>query len=175
MLLLPPTQNVRCCSRHTDYPVPVLSTMKFYKTEWWCPHCGAKYELFDGFKYYPITYKLNLRRVFFEILSLDYLSDNTEEYAFYQRPDAQFISWSDADIALALFNLGFRHKPEDIVAGAVLYTIEHEKIIILEHEGQLFMENEQGKRVPAIDIKKYDWALLPDPQFTANFLTTATS
>jgi hypothetical protein len=175
MPLLPLRQDIRCCNKHTDYPVPVLSTTKFNHFEFWCPHCGAKYELFDGFKYYPIAYKLNLRRAFFEIVSLEYLSDKTEDYTFYQRPDNQFISWSDADIALALYNLGFRHKPEDIMPGAVLYTSDKKMIKIVEHEGRWLMENEEGKYAPAVDVKKYDWALLPDPQFTANFLTAATS
>lgn len=175
MPLLPLRQDIRCCNKHTDYPVPVLGTCKFYKSEFWCPHCGAKYELFDGFKYYPITYKINLRREFFEIMSFEYLSDKTEDYAFYQRPDSQFITWSDADIALTLYNLGFRHKPEDIVDGAVLYTFDKKKIIILDIEGKLFMVNEEGKYAPAVDVKKYDWALLPNTQFTANFLNATTS
>lgn len=175
--MLPKSDTIRCCNRHTDYPVPVLSTVKFFKSEWWCPHCGAKYELFDGFKYYPIAYKLQLRREFFERLSLDYLSDKTEEYQYYQRPDQIVTLWYDADIALACYNLGFRHKPEDIVAGAVLYTIEPraKRIDIVDEDGVLMMVNHEGRKAPTIDVKKYDWALLPSVQTTADILTRAMS
>lgn len=175
--MLPKSDTIRCCNRHTDYPVPVLSTVKFHKSEWWCPYCGAKYELFDGFKYYPITYKLNLRREFFERLSLDYLSDKTETYEFYQRPDKNVGLWADSDFALTCYNLGLRHKPEDIVAGAVLYTVElmPKKIEIIDEDGVLMMVNHEGRKAPAIDIKKYDWAILPSVQTTVDILTRAMS
>lgn len=176
--MLPKSDTIRCCNRHTDYPVPVLSTVKFDHHEWWCPHCGAKYQLFDGFKYYPIAYKLNLRREFFERLSLDYLSDKTENYIYHQRPDSFCDRWSDVDIAFALFGLGYRPKPEDIVAGSVFYTIERHKIDVVEVDGQLFLQNHLGKQI-AMNTIKPDYiksiCILPSVQTTVDILTRAMS
>lgn len=170
MPLLPLRNDIRCCNRHNDYPTPVIGTCKFPKSEFWCPHCGAKYELFDGFKYYPITYKLNLRLQIFYKLATDYLSDKTEEYKFYERPDAIFGLMLDADIAWTLRSLGFIHNAvDDLKEGAVFYTLNKKKITVVAQEEFLFIESEEGKRKPICDIKGFDLALLPEPTIAADF------
>lgn len=165
----PVQKDYRCCNRHLDYPTPVIGTVKFTANEFWCPHCGANYQMFDGFKYYPINYRMSLRYHMFCKLSLAYLSDKTETYTFEERPDAIFALMTDADIALTLFNLAYRHTEEDIVDGAVLYTHDKQMIKIITLNGELFMQSPIGKQKPAINVKQYDWALLPTPYFAADF------
>lgn len=83
-----PLQNlIRCCGEHLEYPVPVIFTFKWDYFEYWCPLCGRKYEFFDGFKYYPDSEILKKRIKFFEEMSKDYLSDNTDSFTLYQKPD----------------------------------------------------------------------------------------
>lgn len=169
--MLPEPKDIRCCNRHPDYPTPVIGTTKFYKSEFWCPHCGAKYELFDGFKYYPIVYKLRLRKAFFEIISTKFLSSDDEAYAYYQRPDSFIVSWQDWEIAMTMFNLGYRKKITELVHGDIIFTVEtHKMIKVLEVEGIMILENDEGKRKALLDLKHFDFAHLADPTYAADFL-----
>lgn len=167
-------KDVRCCNKHLDYPVPVIGTLKFYKTENWCPHCGAKYEFFDGYKYLPKEYKLLLRLCFFENISKGFLSDTEENYKYYQRPDAFLLNWSEADIAIALYNLGFRNKNKPVVDDVYYVVTDKHKIKIVKLKGELYMENETGtKHVPASQIERFDFAFLPKPEIAAELLSKA--
>lgn len=80
-------KEIRCCSNHLDYPVPVIFTLKFKYKEWWCPYCGVKYEMFDGFKYLPTTDLLKSRLRLFKSLSKKYLTGDTENFELLQTPD----------------------------------------------------------------------------------------
>jgi len=90
------SDKIRCCGNHTDYPTPVIPTFKFRGKEWWCPHCGAKYEFFDGFKYFHKNEDLENRGRLFEGISLEYLScsavelgipEQAKTYVLGQKPD----------------------------------------------------------------------------------------
>lgn len=91
--MLNDSDQIRCCANHTDYPTPVIFTFKFKYKEYWCPHCGAKYEFFDGFKYLKKTTILEERLRLFEDISNEYLScsnripELAKTYDLYQKPD----------------------------------------------------------------------------------------
>lgn len=81
------SSQTRCCSNHPEYTVPVIFTLKWDYYEYWCPHCGRNYEFFDGFEYYLNDDILDRRIALFSDLSKDYLSDNTDSFTLYQKPD----------------------------------------------------------------------------------------
>lgn len=161
---------IKCCTKHLDYATPLL---QFKKEEniLWCPHCNAKFTFFDDVKKYPTYLKLELRKRFFTYL---FEKNNGIDFNFYQRPDNVFISMSDADIALTMFNLGYRYKPEELVDGSVLYTLTKNKITVVNLNGVLCIQNQEKTQTKLIsDIKGYDLALLPDADFVSNFFIKA--
>ena len=81
------TDKIRCCSSHVHYPTPVLFTLKYRGHEYWCPHCGNKYEFFDRFSYYQNTESLQKRKELFEKAAMSFLSDRAETFQFGQMPD----------------------------------------------------------------------------------------
>lgn len=81
--------EVRCCGSHLDYPTPVISTFKWLGREFWCPHCGRKYQFFDGFKYFESSEVLENRGKEFLELATPYLSDKVEDFELNQKPDIQ--------------------------------------------------------------------------------------
>lgn len=79
--------EIRCCGYHLNYPTPVISTFKWNHKEFWCPHCGTKYEFFDGFKYYERTAELAKRLDIFTQMAEDFLTDKTSYYELYRRAE----------------------------------------------------------------------------------------
>lgn len=49
--------KILICSQHSEQ-VPLLFTFKWNFKEYWCPHCGAKYEMFDNYKAVEPTQEL---------------------------------------------------------------------------------------------------------------------
>lgn len=72
-------KTIRICADHEEYPVPLLSTMKFPGMRYWCPFCQEKGDVFYG-EVIPSTPELEERKVKYAEASRDYLDGKTEEW-----------------------------------------------------------------------------------------------
>ena len=52
--------QITICDKHSDYHVPLISTMAFSGAEQWCPFCGATESMFGG-EQVPLTKYLETR------------------------------------------------------------------------------------------------------------------
>lgn len=72
-------KTIRICADHEEYPVPLLSTMKFPGTRYWCPFCGEKGDLFYG-EIVPSTPQLEERKIKYTEANRDYLDGKSETW-----------------------------------------------------------------------------------------------
>jgi len=66
-------REVRICSDHQDYQVPLISTCSFMGAEFWCPYCGFSGGVFGAGKFVPDSEELKTRHTRYKKFSSDYL------------------------------------------------------------------------------------------------------
>lgn len=134
--------KIRCCGAHGHYPVPVLPSVKWRGKEWWCPFCGQTYEFFDGFKYYEPSEELEKRREMLSELANDFLSDKTEYFELYQKPDimlsegAAFNATIDERTKEVSFSCA--HCPTVIFKEVADFDVARDKLPTEEWQKQMF-------------------------------------
>lgn len=67
---------MKICSNHSEYQVPLLSTMAFNGAEYWCPYCGASEGMFGAGETIKPTEKLLGRASIYREHSAYYLGAN---------------------------------------------------------------------------------------------------
>jgi hypothetical protein len=85
-------EKIKCCPDHPEYLTPLILSFKVPGKEFFCPHCGQFFEFFDRSFYAQYCYILNIRLVLFKAISKDYLSQKTDEYTLFQKPDNEVTS-----------------------------------------------------------------------------------
>lgn len=65
-------KTIKICGRHGDYPTPLIFTMVFPGSEYWCPYCGSREDIFGGEEIRP-TVLLVRRLAKYKVASRDYL------------------------------------------------------------------------------------------------------
>lgn len=66
-------EEIRICSNHQDYEVPLIWTFSFPGSEYWCPYCGSHGGMFGTGKRVPLTDELAQRQINYKTISDDYL------------------------------------------------------------------------------------------------------
>jgi len=69
-------EEIKICSRHSEYKVPLIYTFAFPHYEYWCPYCGAVEGMLGAGKNVDVTEVLIGRRAIYEKASKVYLSAN---------------------------------------------------------------------------------------------------
>ncbi len=67
------SKEIRICSNHDDYQVPLIWTYAFNGCEYWCPYCGFTGGMMGSGDLFPETEELVERKNKYKELSLEYL------------------------------------------------------------------------------------------------------
>ena len=70
--------EIKICSDHRDYEVPLISTFAFRGAEFWCPYCGTAEGMFGAGENVKTTRQLEVRSEMWEQHTEEFLTARSQ-------------------------------------------------------------------------------------------------
>lgn len=85
MFSLTNADEIKICSNHQEYQVPLIWTFKFRGAEFWCPYCGYQEGMFGAGENVAETEVLKSRLETYKERSINYLSNQSDNWTLYEK------------------------------------------------------------------------------------------
>lgn len=82
MFSLTNADEIKICSNHQEYQVPLIWTFKFRGAEFWCPYCGYQEGMFGAGTNVTQTDELKKRLELYKEASTKYLGSHDGEWKY---------------------------------------------------------------------------------------------
>ncbi len=88
-------KEIRICSRHDDYKVPLIWTFAFNYAEFWCPYCGANYGMLGAGRVTENSEELEARHGKYKEISKAFLNAKGTQICAYTTWNGEKIDPND--------------------------------------------------------------------------------
>ena len=88
-------EEIRICSNHSDYEVPLQWTFAFMGSEYWCPYCGADMGMLGAGEQVESTPELEKRAKIYKEKSGDFLHAKRSFYASRTKWEGEWVQPKD--------------------------------------------------------------------------------